>query len=738
MDDRIKKPGNHSPIEEAIDTLSSLVELDIDDLSGRSADLKQTNSLQELCGVDEKGLEETVKKTFRVILKHLQSFYQKEYRYDRDPNALEEIKMIMVLVGEAAKKLDKYHHLFRSVHSQNISEMKEFKKLQAFYTNHVAHKIDDEVLGKWLIELTKRILGERTDSSEVQSLGIKNHETRHVFIDLDSVKKDTEYELFLLRKEDGSRFFSPKLIRNIKLINDFGGHFNREKEVEVYLDTPIYLDKIAHDHASTILGLIHREIANFYSAALTSKKDYAVASFNKALIALMLAANTHNIMHQLPIKNCCDYFHDFQYFFRECLSTKEHKRAVAYPNEILSPVASAMNMLLETICRIIYLELNGYQSVMPLICQTIQCALIDDASVDTSLSDLHADDHSTGFQLAREYRSMTKMLRYSTDGPLKKNLNEMANGDMRAFDPFIQDNLPSRLFNLWTNEAKFNFYRWPSPTVQEYVNKAEMIEEFKVLMQHFNISDPIQKCLIFNFQDRTLWKDYCRCEIIENISKNPLWNRAVSVVTLAKDTEFYHQQAPYHNENHASIFIAQFKNQMTDPMGGFFFDEEIKKLIMNTFVDGGLKIVHRIFFSGKNVLNQQQRQDFIEIFYILLQLKIIDILQPAEIAFTCKDGIDVTCTAATELCLFLKILSQEHLSDHDFKQCQLMLYGPSLIIRERVILGDRFNRMISALKVIESTKKNLGHANYGKLLQLAFEDLYDSITFDNCNVDFPS
>ena len=39
----------------------------------------------------------------------------------------------MVLVGEAAKKLDKYIELFQKINVRSVTELREYKQLQEFY-----------------------------------------------------------------------------------------------------------------------------------------------------------------------------------------------------------------------------------------------------------------------------------------------------------------------------------------------------------------------------------------------------------------------------------------------------------------------------------------------------------------------------------------------------------------------------------------------------------------------------
>lgn len=210
-----------------------------------------------------------VKDIFRVILKYLRNFYRKDYTHVTNPQTIEGIKTIMVLVGEAAKKLDKYTALFDKSKVKSVTELREYRKLQEFYLSRIARKIDEGTLGKWLLELTKRAWEQKT---EVTLTAKKAMQTKHVFVDLDSVKKDTEYELFFLRKEDGTRFFSPRLIRNIKLVCDFGDYFKAPKKVEDPLeDMLIWQDRCYLSTAKEILSAIGNRLNRYFHETMKFK-----------------------------------------------------------------------------------------------------------------------------------------------------------------------------------------------------------------------------------------------------------------------------------------------------------------------------------------------------------------------------------------------------------------------------------------------------------------------------------
>jgi hypothetical protein len=116
--------------------------------------------------------------------------------------------------------------------------------------------------------------------------------------------------------------------------------------------------------------------------------------------------------------------------------------------------------------------------------------------------------------------------------------------------------------------------------------------------------------------------------------------------------------------------------------------------------------------------------DFIEIFSLFLELKVIDLVRPDVVSFMCKDGVDQSQAAAVKLYVLLKLIHQERLSEHDRERLDAMLYGPALLYRERLMLPERFNRLLSVIKTLESIRGELGRAEFAKELHAAFDELY--------------
>nr|MBA3816496.1 hypothetical protein [Parachlamydiaceae bacterium] len=675
MNTRDRKDLGTLTLIEAIETLSSIADLEFDHEVGIAQKHDLTVQDKPLIyhtvhWLHHKNAEvtvEMVKQTFRVVLNYLRHFYDKQYSTIKNEQAIEGIKTIMVLVGEAAKKLDKYTKAFNKAHVSSITELREYKKLQEFYFNRIARKIDEGMLGKWILALSSKIIPDK----DLKLQGQKGLQTKHVFIDLDSVKKDLEYELFFLRKEEGTRFFSPRLIRNVKLVSDFGDYFGEIKEKEPLTSIAIWQDRFAHMCAKNMVGALRLQINNFYRESMQHRDNELVESLNKALMALMLCCNPHNLIHNLPIKDCRDYFCDFRHFLRESLSLIEYHKMITYPPKKSSKLAMCLLNTAHSICLAIYTQVSGLQNLTGLIHGMIQQAHNE-----------RSDEHKKNIEksrelwngLANDYAAMSTLLKQHPSGPLNKILNSLEEGRIREFDPLMQGNVPSQLFTLYAQQNKIMFLRWPSPTKQEFINKVAIIDEFKGFLRACGQGHVLSKCLVLNFQDRTSWKEHFRCLAIEDLPNHESFARHIDVVTLAKDTEFYHQLAPYTDDNHAESFINHFKEQFIDESCGNYIPKNMHKKLLSNFIDGVFEGIHRVFFSNKNVLLREHRMDFIEIFYLFVQLKIVEMSKADVVGYTCKDSVDIAQSAGCQLFVFLKLLNQERLSENDQEQLDAMLY----------------------------------------------------------------
>jgi hypothetical protein len=227
------------------------------------------------------------------------------------------------------------------------------------------------------------------------------------------------------------------------------------------------------------------------------------------------------------------------------------------------------------------------------------------------------------------------------------------------------------------------------------MEKSTILSEFK----GFLTLNPDKKFLLFNLQDKVLAAK-SRSETLEQ-SDGQLPN--LSVVSIPKDTSFYHQDHEYFDLSQAAAFMKALYDQVQGaPMTGFSFPKEID---VNTVLRFSQKIVpwiHRQFFAQNETLTRKNRQDFIEIFYGFLIFKIVELVNPDYLSMSCKDALDIGSLGNLQLYAFLKIFSgnKEWKAEEKDKILELALV-PAFINRSRMVLINRFHRMHSMFTVLE-------------------------------------
>ena len=240
--------------------------------------------------------------------------------------------------------------------------MREYKELQDFYLRKISRTIDEGVLGKWILALSKKALASKKVPSFPPAVK-KTTETTRVFVDLESVKKDTEYELFYIRKEDGSRFFSPRLIRNVKLVCDFGHYFGKGKEREADPLEDLYIteDRSYLSMAQNLIKKARPVLDDFYRDTFRFKENPLIGLVNSSIMALMMSCSSIHLYNGTAKKNCKEYFYDFLNYLRESLHSRECQKLIAYPPKPTDKAPFTLLKTLETLCLHLFSNLrDGY------------------------------------------------------------------------------------------------------------------------------------------------------------------------------------------------------------------------------------------------------------------------------------------------------------------------------------------------------------------------------------------
>jgi len=717
-------------LSQALDALSYLAE--IEDIEGDFRlplpELKEPAAISfniEELGEKEGVIEEKMKEIFKVILGHLKKIYESDDK--KGPAKVRQVKSIMVMVGEATKNLEKLSSLFELTKKTSVTDLAEYKRLQEFYTRRVEKQVDEGLLSRWIMGLS----GGKTATLKRKARERKREKSAHVFVDLDMVKSDSEYELLLMRKEDGTRFYSPRLIRNIKLVCDFGGYQGNGKDIFSIVHD--WRDVICHVASIHLLRSLNLSMKRFYQDAYKYKGRDVVGSLNKGFMALMMSANPGNLRVNLTKgeadrKTCQEYFADFQTYLRDALNTREYQRYVAYPPKQSQVLASCILEVAQRICRAVYLHLHIMQELFLQVHK-----FLGQARNHSLKTTEHTDDMKGIFswsKLAYDYAEIVKMLKLHASGPLQRILESLEESKYTAFDSLLQFNFPHAWFELYVDDMKITNLRMASPTRQTLIHKAVVDDEFKGFLQSVGRDGMPTHHLLINLQDRTSWRESSRCQALEQLQKSSTFNECLTAVTLATDTPFYHQSEKYETMEDAKEFIAEFKKELRGSSTGFYLPEKIKKQILPDFVNETLKGIHEFFFEGAQLISHKDRKNFISLFYILLTLKLIDIVNPTSFSYSCKDAIDIGGAASLLLFVFMKLLREQELTNFETEFIEAMIYGPSILIRERAMLPEVLNRGLRTLQTLERVKDKIGHTEFIEGIESTFAHLYHSRIFD--------
>jgi hypothetical protein len=210
--------------------------------------------------------------------------------------------------------------------------------------------------------------------------------------------------------------------------------------------------------------------------------------------------------------------------------------------------------------------------------------------------------------------------------------------------------------------------------------------------------------LILNFQERTSWKEHARTEAIEELSLQAEFAGSLMITTLSKDGDFYHQRGFYEKISAAEEFIHHLEEHLDDESTGFYFSPFAKKHLFPDFIPKLLSKIKKAFFKEKENLTIEERKNFIEIAYLFITLKLIDIFEPHFVSFASKDGLDLGGTTTVEFIALLSQILKKSWNQEEMERISTILFAPTLISRERVIHQDRFHILKQILELFEKKK----------------------------------
>ena len=607
----------------------------------------------------------TVRKIFRIVLDHLHFLDRQAGDEEERIRLFKGMKGMMLTVGEAAHRLDRLATLLYGLPERAVTDLREFHELERFYRS--------KVMGA--PEATEEL------PTELQSL--------------EQLQRDEDYELFHIRHENGRSFVSDELDQNVKLASDFG-----VLRQEYVADDPLigvreWHDRRQQETAKQMLRMTRGLRSEFYQKMPFEARAELAQTVHKALMALVLAADPHNLLVHAPFKACYEYFDD----------------AIDYIGQAAHqlPAEGVVGELIARLCFGLYAHTAADQELIEIIEKLLRREGRK-GGAKTFAQHIRAD-----------YEALVRALGRHPNGPLFKDLDLLIEDEFAPWDPIRLENLPAKLYGLRDEEWSVEVLRLPSPTPQEFIHKAGVSEEYKTFLRATD-----QKHLLINLQDRNSWKEGARAEALEHLQKEPDFANQLTVVTLGVHGDFYEQKGAYRMMGNAEQFLTHFLEHLESPHLGYFFPPAVRGKLFQNGAQDLLETVHSLFFERRGQLSRKERQHFIDLVHLFLILRLMNEIHPGYIAMVDKDGIDASMALTALLDSGLKILNEYTYSKLDERHLWQILFIPALLNRERPMMTTHMRRLIDTLEFLEdrvqhrlaSGERHLLHEELGHLMNV--------------------
>lgn len=628
-------------------------------------------------------IKERILDTYLVVLEYFKEMSNDKTIDWNSPDVRKGIQEIMQLVGKSKDLVDEFiEEISEILPTEKLGVSKAYKKLSKFYQNEVQKKFAFPLEGKE--DWDENWKGDQAVSLDIDKSSLKA---------FDSLKDDLEYELFYLKNSEGNAFFRRELLRNIELYCDF------DQEKDAKMDDPllkisVFKDKNYQAIADQTIKALYHLIEEFYNQKKEGKEKKLFFSVNKIVLSLFLAANPKNLLSKTKAKAATRYFEDMLWHLNQFLSSKDYKR-IARKDIIFIDLVHA-------ICYHLFLNKGGIKEEMIGYIHL----LMRKGLAHSEKAYIEKED-SCFNRLLKGDDQMRSILAFFPNGPLFKILDAVRDR-IEGFYPLMQENHPKRLFSIQFLENNTTFLKIPSPTHQLRISDADPAPEYLAFLR--GIKKAEKKMIYCNLQDRTSWKEHARVQLLEELGDEKEFKKNLFVISLAKDTDFYYQIGSYQHMEKAEDFVELFKEHLLDGQDyGYYFCKGVDTKTFQAFIPKAIDAIWDLFYEKRSALTRKNRLDYIEIFYHLLLLKIIEITKPDLMCLSCKDSLDTGAVFSASFYGFVSLIQGKKV-DEDFMR--YLIYTEALIVRERTVNSKRLSREVSALAYFDQylqidTKKKL-------------------------------
>jgi len=267
------------------------------------------------------------------------------------------------------------------------------------------------------------------------------------------------------------------------------------------------------------------------------------------------------------------------------------------------------------------------------------------------------------------------------------------------FDPHMMGNIPHILFDFYYVDRDFDdhstrFIRTGTPTIDEMNPehtlgfRTRMAPEFLAYLRHCRETE--KKLLYFNLQVAIGNAESIRSELLIKTFKEERLED--SIFMLDHDSDYYNQSGKWkyfndpekfkqsiidHLMNNPSFWVPRCYQDDSD------FLDDVRVMIDN---------IHEDVFHNEEMLDQEERQDFLDIAYSHFILTCILYIKPDVVITCCKDALD-RAGVRNFLFMYLVMLYTDKLEESDFLDLMVTTFGPPFLMKKQALIEERFNRL---------------------------------------------
>lgn len=686
-------------IFEAVDNLSNMAELDIDDLKKGEG----LESYKWLNVNDKEKTLSTVKKNFRVVHSYLKKVYKGSNKLFKDKEMQKGVKSVVSLAQEAAKNIDSFSHIFpEGPKIEKLKETKEFNDLEEFYEKKIITRFHEAL--KMEEEWEEELLEAEADVLNVQRRGLKN---------LEMVIRDKDYELFYISKEDGAPFYSTSLKRHIKLVSDFDFLVEQFEESDPLLKIRVLSDEIANQRAVQIKSIIQPMLNEWLKEGKKVKNKNLSIDVYHIIMMLNYAANKKNLIMHTNRKCCLEYFQDLIEKFRYICESTYYRNLTKESLSKSSKYQQLSLLLFTSIGAAIYNSTIDYTKSLNFF--TSITAEVEKKRIE---KDSQSSSYSPVSLLIDTHDHLRSILSKYPSGPLFKVidlLSEFSLSDL-SFDPYLERNIGEKMFEFSYQKKSCQVLRCPSPTLQSRIDVVSVIPEFINYLNKRQSEG--KKILIINYQELTSWQEYERANTINNLQYLGEYKDLLQVFSFPKESDFANQKNDFFDISGPQDFMDILIQQMEGgKQTGVLFPKNSEDI--SNFIPKAVKLIYEHCLGKKKVLSRKNRIDFIEILLQLLTLKMVIDSSIDELLIVSKDGLDLACGALTELYLFLFSMQKDpEWLERDHDRVLSFMFLPTFIYRERAVDLQILSKITSGYSTFSSSFQGHKGASLNKFLTL--------------------